>query len=265
MEKSKITSFLKRLATTLVLVPIVVACVVFGYPTIYLLALLGAALLSWEWANMIPSSRQLFYAITYLFVAATVILIESLIIDAFVIVTAFIIAFFKSKGEIYRKFLLLGIPYISIGIGAITAIYSAYGVQIVLWFLFLVWGVDIGGYIFGCTIKGPKLAPKISPNKTWAGLIGGMFLAMAISYGVCWFFGAASWEISRYYVAMAAILAVIAQIGDLIESYIKRRLGIKDSSNLIPGHGGIFDRIDGLIFAAPFAFVMLLSLVYIIR
>lgn len=257
MEKSKINSFLKRLATTLVLVPVVVGCIINGYPSIYLLALFGAALLSWEWASMIPNNRPAVYAVIYLFVAAVVILIESLAADVVVMTLALILAFYKSKGEKNRRLLLLGIPYISIGIGSIIAIYGAYGPQVVLWFMFLVWGVDVGGYVFGCSIKGPKLAPKISPNKTWAGLFGGMILAVAVSYGICWYFAVAEWDILKKYLIMAALLAVIAQIGDLIESAIKRRLGLKDSSNLIPGHGGIFDRIDGLIFAAPFAYMML--------
>ena len=118
---------------------------------------------------------------------------------------------------------------------------------------------DIGGYVFGCSLKGPKLAPKISPNKTWAGLLGGIFLAVVISYGICWYFDAGA--VVNAYITMAAALAVIAQIGDLIESAIKRHLGLKDSSNIIPGHGGIFDRVDGLIFAAPFALLILRNLV----
>ena len=99
MEKSKINSFLKRLATTLVLVPVVVGCIINGYPSIYLLALFGAALLSWEWTSMIPNNRPAVYAVIYLFVAAVVILIESLAADAVVMTLALILAFYKSKGE----------------------------------------------------------------------------------------------------------------------------------------------------------------------
>ena len=259
MEKSKLKSFFKRVATSLVLIPLVIACIILGYPTLFLLALLGAALLSWEWANMVPNSRPTFYAVTYFFGAVSAIMLKPWLVPAFVMVVALTVAFCKSKGEAHRKFLLLGIPYITIGIGSIVYLYTAYGPYIVLWFMFLVWGVDIGGYFVGTTVKGPKLAKKISPNKTWSGLIGGVLLAVAISYGVMVFFSVND-SVREYYLIMAAILAVIAQIGDLIESFIKRRLGVKDSSNLIPGHGGIFDRIDGLIFAAPFAYLMLVNL-----
>lgn len=263
-SKSKLNSFLKRLATSLVLIPVVIACVIFGYPTLFLLALLGAALLSWEWANMVSNSRPIFYAITYFFVAVVAIWMKPIIVPAFVIIVALTTAFCKSKGEANRWMLLLGIPYIAIGIGSIVSLYTSYGPYIVLWFMFLVWGVDIGGYLVGTTVKGPKLAPKISPNKTWSGLLGGVLLSVLISYAVMLFFKVSS-DTSLYYLVMAGILAVIAQIGDLIESFMKRRLGVKDSSNLIPGHGGIFDRIDGLIFAAPFAYLMLVNLAKFIK
>lgn len=264
MEKSKLKSFIKRIVTSLVLIPIVIACIIIGYPTIFLLALVGAALLSWEWATMVPNSRPTFYAVCYFFTAAVAIMMKPIIIPVIVMLFALSVAFCKSKGEAHRKMLLLGIPYIAFGIGSIISIYAAYGPYIVLWFVFVVWGVDIGGYFVGTTVKGPKLAPKISPNKTWSGLLGGVLLSVLISYGVMYFFKVSA-LVSVYYLVMAAIIAVIAQIGDLIESFMKRRLGIKDSSNLIPGHGGIFDRIDGLIFAAPFAYLMLINLARIVR
>ena len=264
MEKSKLKSFIKRVATSLVLIPLVIACIVLGYPTILLLALTGAALLSWEWANMVPSSRPTFYAVCYFFVAAISIMMKPVIIPIVVMIFTLALAFCKSKGEKERKLLLLGIPYIAFGVGSLISIYTAYGPYILLWFVFLVWGVDIGGYFVGTTVKGPKLAPKISPNKTWSGLLGGVLLSVLISYVVMCLFNVSS-KVTVYYLVMAGILAVIAQVGDLVESSIKRHLKIKDSSNLIPGHGGIFDRIDGLIFAAPFAYLMLVNLARIVK
>lgn len=260
MEKSKLNSFLKRLATSLVLVPAVIYCIITRYPALELLFLLGAVLLSWEWANMIPNKRPSFYALSYFFVAVVALIVGSFGATAVSMLAALALAFVKSKGEKHRWLLLLGIPYISVGLGAINEISVLYGSQMVLWYVFLIWAVDVGGYVFGCTIKGPKLAPKISPNKTWAGLIGGMVLASAVSFAVCWYFNVRAVDVLSGYVVMAALLAVIAQIGDLIESAIKRHLGLKDSSNMIPGHGGIFDRVDGLIFAAPFAVLMLKNL-----
>lgn len=108
---------------------------------------------------------------------------------------------------------------------------------------------DVGAYFSGRAIGGPKIAPKISPSKTWAGLIGGMILAAVVSAS---FFLYNVGEI-RFSVmvgiaaAIGALLAVLAQCGDFFESWLKRKAGMKDSSNLIPGHGGVFDRIDGLL------------------
>jgi phosphatidate cytidylyltransferase len=121
------------------------------------------------------------------------------------------------------------------------------GLELVLWLLIVVWATDICAYFVGRTVGGPKLAPRISPSKTWAGLVGGMagaalfggLMALAMSAG---FLRAA---------LLGAALALVAQAGDLFESVLKRRSGYKDSGHLIPGHGGLLDRIDGLVFAAP--------------
>ena len=128
-----------------------------------------------------------------------------------------------------------------------------------LWFILMVWSVDIGGYAVGPIFKGPKLAPKISPNKTWSGLIGGVILAIAVSFIYMWFTGnlfdlPMPMKTQLKFAQLGAAVAFIAQIGDLVESAIKRHLNIKDSSSLIPGHGGVFDRIDGLIFVAPIVY-----------
>ncbi|MBO6503687.1 MAG: phosphatidate cytidylyltransferase [Kordiimonadaceae bacterium] len=119
---------------------------------------------------------------------------------------------------------------------------------IVIWLFFAVWAMDVGGYFAGKGIGGPKLAPVISPKKTWAGLIGGMVLAALVSLAISLLFDLGDPLLMPF---AAAIVAVIAQMGDLYESAIKRALDQKDSGNLIPGHGGILDRVDGLIFAAP--------------
>ncbi|MXO60683.1 phosphatidate cytidylyltransferase [Altererythrobacter salegens] len=118
---------------------------------------------------------------------------------------------------------------------------------------------DTGAYFSGRTIGGPKIAPKISPSKTWAGLIGGMvFAGLWLSFvaGVFFFTSeggdlAGVWEVGHDKIISAflvgCLLAVVAQAGDFFESWLKRRAGVKDSSRLIPGHGGVFDRVDGMI------------------
>jgi phosphatidate cytidylyltransferase len=129
------------------------------------------------------------------------------------------------------------------------------GRESVLWILLAVWATDIGAYFAGRTIGGPKLAPRISPNKTWAGLIGGMAAAALVSYAVANYTGLAP---VTGLAAAGVVLAVVAQAGDLAESAWKRHFGVKDSGNLIPGHGGILDRVDGLLFAVLGAAMMAL-------
>jgi phosphatidate cytidylyltransferase len=142
----------------------------------------------------------------------------------------------------------LGLPYLGLTVVALLHLRQD-GWQPVLWLLLVVWATDIGGYIFGRWIGGPKLAPRLSPKKTWAGLIGGAGLAAVAG-------AAAIAVLHRAGAAVpaalgAALLAVVAQAGDLAESAIKRHYGVKDSGTLIPGHGGVLDRIDGLLAAAP--------------
>jgi phosphatidate cytidylyltransferase len=122
-------------------------------------------------------------------------------------------------------------------------------------------GTDVGAYFAGRTIGGPKIAPKISPSKTWSGLVGGMIgaglLMVAVQAAIYWgrldardhsdIYLAYNW---KRLVLTGAILAAVAQAGDFFESWMKRRAGVKDSGRLIPGHGGLFDRTDGLIAVA---------------
>lgn len=120
---------------------------------------------------------------------------------------------------------------------------------VVLGVIAVVIAVDVGAYFSGRSIGGPKIAPKISPSKTWAGLIGGMLAAGLVSGGLfAWNTGSAELRVMLFIAfAIGAGLAVLAQAGDFFESWLKRSAGVKDSSNLIPGHGGVFDRVDGLL------------------
>ena len=122
----------------------------------------------------------------------------------------------------------------------------------------VVWGTDIAAYFTGRAIGGKKLAPSISPGKTWSGAIGGAVAAM-----ICGSLVVLSYmkNVSGWIIGLALVLSVFSQIGDLFESFMKRRYKVKDSSHLIPGHGGVMDRIDGLVFACSGAFIlkMLLS------
>jgi len=122
------------------------------------------------------------------------------------------------------------------------------GVAFALWTLLVVILTDTGAYFAGRAIGGPKLSPRLSPNKTWAGLVGGMIAA-----GIGGAIVAVVFRLPAPLLWLGAPLAVAAQAGDLYESALKRAAGVKDSGRLLPGHGGVLDRIDGLV---PVATIM---------
>ncbi len=117
------------------------------------------------------------------------------------------------------------------------------GFYTVLWLVLVVIATDIGGYFAGRSIGGPKIWPRVSPKKTWSGTLGGLGLALLV--GVI--FALASEIKVPWILGLSVLLAMASQAGDLIESAFKRRFGVKDASNLIPGHGGLLDRFDGLL------------------
>jgi phosphatidate cytidylyltransferase len=127
----------------------------------------------------------------------------------------------------------------------------------VLFLLLVVWAGDIAAYLTGRFIGGPRLSPAISPGKTWSGTIGGLLAAVAAGLLAAeLLFHIANWHVA----AIAALFGIIAQAGDLLESFVKRRLEVKDSGHLIPGHGGLFDRLDSMLAAAPVAALLALTL-----
>ncbi|WP_404813489.1 phosphatidate cytidylyltransferase [Indioceanicola profundi] len=157
----------------------------------------------------------------------------------------------RLRGMKHPGLVALTVPYIGLACVALIWLRNDTGDDgrgLLFFLLFAIWATDVGAYAAGRSIGGPKLAPRFSPKKTWAGLIGGMVAAALFGYGVAFLDGA-----GRPWIAaiIASILAVIGQIGDLFESHMKRRSQVKDSGTLIPGHGGLLDRIDGLIAAAP--------------
>jgi phosphatidate cytidylyltransferase len=119
--------------------------------------------------------------------------------------------------------------------------------NIIIWMFFVVWATDIFAYIVGKNFGGPKLIPKISPNKTWSGLVGAV-----VASGIIGAITSIIFEGSiLFFVFFSAILSIISQIGDIFESKVKRIFNVKDSGTIIPGHGGVLDRIDGIMFVAP--------------
>ena len=121
----------------------------------------------------------------------------------------------------------------------------------IAWIFALVWGSDAMAYFGGRLIGGPKLWPRVSPSKTWSGTLTGVFCGAALGWAVTLF---SSMPVSQLYVLLLGLaLACLSQAGDLMESAMKRHFGVKDSSHVIPGHGGFMDRLDGFVFASAFA------------
>ena len=161
----------------------------------------------------------------------------------------------------------IGAGYILLGYGTLMFGFDENERWFVLTFITLIWANDVGAYLIGSQFGKHKLAPKISPKKSWEGFAGGIAVTMIAA--VAWYY--IGWQKifiastpvgivdNTYLVAMFLILAVAisiaAVLGDLIESWYKRKIGVKDSGNIIPGHGGMLDRFDALLLAAPVAWV----------
>lgn len=153
-----------------------------------------------------------------------------------------------------RKWMAEGLAYAGVsGIALIALRSGEYGLVVILFLLGVVWATDIGAYFAGRSIGGPKLWPKVSPKKTWSGAIGGLVAAIVVGATFSAVVGSvhpAAW------IAAATVLSVASQFGDLFESAVKRRFDVKDSGTLIPGHGGIMDRVDGLVAGAAVLYLL---------
>ncbi len=146
------------------------------------------------------------------------------------------------------SWLVVGAIYIALPCGALIWLRGGdtAGMVTIFWLFAVVWSADIGAYGTGMTFGGPKLAPRISPKKTWSGFVGGILIAgvVAATFTIVW-------EGDPLALALwGTAVAIASQLGDLLESAAKRHFGVKDSSSLIPGHGGVFDRVDALITGA---------------
>ena len=163
-----------------------------------------------------------------------------------------------SKRKIYY---LSGIIFLIFSFFLTYSLRNASNEQNLLFFLFVIIiciSTDIGGYIFGNLFKGPKLT-KLSPNKTYSGMIGSYFLAIISSLLLIKnsnLITGKTYDFTLEFFFMVILISTTSQIGDLIVSFLKRLSKIKDTGNLIPGHGGLLDRIDGLLFAMPVAYII---------
>jgi hypothetical protein len=158
-----------------------------------------------------------------------------------------------------KRELAFGLPYLGLAAVALPWLRAdpVVGLRNTLFVLSIVWASDIGAYMVGRLVGGPKLAPAISPGKTWSGAAGGLISAV---FGAAAVAACVTPEISAFHVIGPAILlGIISQAGDLFESALKRHFGVKDSGRIIPGHGGLLDRLDALLAVAPVAALLALT------
>ena len=164
----------------------------------------------------------------------------------FFTIICFLIAFYEWK-KMNKKFNFKVIGFIFLLFSFYTFYENFSNTDLGLFVLLVCISTDIGGYLFGKIFKGPKLT-KISPNKTYSGMIGGYFLSLIF---LSYFFNWDNNQVTIYWFIATILLSTISQIGDIIISYFKRLSKIKNTGKIIPGHGGLLDRIDGMIFAFP--------------
>ncbi len=241
-----------RLASAVVLIGVALSITWFGGYSFEILCELGAVLLLFEYMRI--CGPKISFGIRIATMALLVLFMLAWITDqvtvSLIIATAGIAVLSVSQ-LISRKNLWapIGLAYAILPFCALTLFRE--GEEAGLFIIFLlfgcVWGADSLAYFAGRAIGGPKLAPKISPNKTWAGFFGGLAGALIVSWVIAAWFG---YSITTKFIVLVLGLAIISQIGDLAESALKRHFDVKDSGNLIPGHGGVLDRIDGLVAAS---------------
>ena len=196
-----------------------------------------------------------------LFLLSLFVIIEGDNLFNFFIVIIFLISIYEwNKISKIKKFKYPGIVFL------IFAFYSIYKIRNVLpgeyvhfiFILLICISTDIGGFVFGKTLKGPKLT-KISPNKTYSGVFGGyLFSVVTIYFYLSYNNVTVFYSSFKEVLILTLLICTISQIGDLIISFFKRLSNIKDTGKLIPGHGGMLDRIDGMIFAFPFSYLLIL-------
>lgn len=239
-----------RAVSAMILAPIAVGAAWLGSWPFAVFWLIAALLVLWEWIHLVagPGHKLMFSASgSALAVAALVEFRDRPIAAGLLIVLGGIAALiFAQRGR--RVWIVAGIGYSGMMLLSplLLRIDPDYGFLAIVLLFAVVWATDIVAYFVGRAIGGPLLCPSVSPKKTWSGAFGGAVGAMAAAVAIAHLFGANR----QVFAVLGLLLSVVAQLGDLLESWIKRHFGAKDASHLIPGHGGVMDRLDGFWAAA---------------
>ena len=265
-----------RILSALVVAPAALLCVWLGSVAWWALVLAAGAVLAWEWGGMERSGRHASRcplpfregvgggvtpaqdpAGAWVIGTVTAALLVAIALPAgwgaAVLAAGVALTWTATR----RPALAAGVLYIGTACLALLWLrgLSQAGRADVFFLVLIVSASDIGAYAAGRLLGGPKLAPAISPGKTWSGAGGGLAAAILVGQGLAWLVSGAPFGRATL---VAALLGIAAQFGDLLESWVKRQFGVKDSGRLLPGHGGLLDRLDGLLIAAPAAVLLYL-------
>jgi phosphatidate cytidylyltransferase len=245
-----------RVGVAFALIGVAFAALYLGGIGFWLLVVVSGLLMLREWAGLVGATdrqaRIAQYALSVPLAAmAPIAAGPGFFALGLVAAAAFFTATVLRNGRLGWGVIYVGLPVLSLCLLR----KQEDGILLTFWAMALVWACDSGAFFAGRVIGGPKLAPMISPNKTWAGFIGGIVSAGLFALALVYLFG-----LPMNLAVATPLLAVLAQAGDLYESHLKRKAGVKDSGNLLPGHGGLMDRLDGLVAVAPVAAVLVLLL-----
>lgn len=263
-------NFVKRTLTGIAFVAVLLGCTFFGQLSFSILFFVITVLGVWEFYSLSetvgnkPQKIAGTLASAVLFKTSALFCMHIydhriLLLNIPFIFLIFILELYTKSEKPFQNlaFTLLGIVYVALPfslLNYITTYGGNYSYEILFGFFFILWSNDTGAYLAGSAIGKNKLFPRVSPGKTWEGSIGGAIASYVVAYFISGWYT----SISRLdWMVITTILVVIGTLGDLVESLFKRSINVKDSGNILPGHGGILDRFDSLILATPFVFTYL--------
>ena len=250
-------NLLMRVAAALVLAPLAIALAYAGGSLWAVLVTLAAIGLYVEWLTIVAARTPRVLAAGVAALAIAGLFLGMGRIDASLLVLVVGLAGVMLLSPERRLWAATGFAYAAAAevASVVVRLDRSNGFVALILILLVVWVTDIGGFFAGRGLGGPKLWPRVSPKKTWAGAIGGFVASLAVAAG----FAAFGFGKTGPVVLLGAVLSIASQLGDLFESAVKRRFGVKDSSHIIPGHGGLLDRLDGfvaaIVLAAVFGFL----------
>ena len=246
-----------RAASGFTLIFVALASTLVGGTVFFILWLLAAAAVLFEWQRLIGGTAPL--ARTVLGSAGLVgvgMLARVGNPDAMPLLIVLVVVLGAIAGSGRRVWAASGMAYAGLFVLSIVALRFSHpgGARALMWLFSAVWATDVFAYLGGRLVGGPKLWPRISPSKTWSGTLSGV-AAGALIGSFAALRDRFAWELVAPVLALTLVVAIVSQAGDAFESAIKRHFGVKDTSRLIPGHGGVMDRLDGFVAAAIFAYL----------